>query len=213
MQTSPSLFDGVIAGAPAFKLYAHIGFFGYVYERLGVDVSNVTLAQWSAVQAQVLERCDSLDGAKDGILEAPANCKLDWTQLVCDEDNDEDGHTNGNATTSIPSTCLTSDQVEKVSALFAPILYNETLIHPGAHHSFEPVLIATIYSDLVKTWLPEVFRYIVYSDIKWDPTTFTLSDVLYALQTQAGGLSSFSVNISAFRDAGGKMLHWHGLAD
>jgi feruloyl esterase len=202
VQKSPDLFDGVVAGAPAMDIWAHVAFFGYTLQTLGFNTSSVTLAQWAVVQKEVLNQCDGLDGARDGILEDPTACELDWTPLLC-------------SSTSNSSTCLTPDQVEAAAKLFAPITYNGTAIHPGHGHGYEPELIAYEYSPLVLTWIPEVFRYIVYEDITWNPTSFTLQDVMYAIQKDRDGvqLDTFDGDISAFRDRGGKVLHWHGTAD
>ncbi|KAL1593796.1 Actin-like protein arp9 [Paraconiothyrium brasiliense] len=201
VQKNPELFDGVVAGAPAIDIWGHVGFFGYALQTLGFNTSSVTLAQWAAVREEVLNQCDGLDGAHDGILEDPAACDLDWQPLLC--------------SSATNNTCLTADQIEAASKLFGPISYNGTFIHPGHGHGYEPELIAYEYSPLVLTWIPEAFRYIVYEDISWDPTTFTLQDVLYALQQDADGvrLNTFDSDISVFRDRGGKILHWHGTAD
>ncbi|PVH96131.1 ferulic acid esterase [Periconia macrospinosa] len=199
VQNAPDLFDGVISGAPAINLYAHLSYFGYVLEPLGFNTSNISLDQWAAIQAAVLEQCDDLDGARDGMLEDPSACKFDFTELVC---------TNNSA-----STCLTAEQAKQAATLFAPLTYNGTLIHPGFPHGFEVSLISIMYSELIRTWLPEAFRYLIYSDISWDPTTFTLADALNAIQGNAGDLAAFDADISAFRDHGGKILHWHGLND
>ncbi|KAF2448890.1 tannase and feruloyl esterase [Karstenula rhodostoma CBS 690.94] len=202
VQKNPGLFDGVVAGAPAIDIWAHLGFFGYALQTLGFNTSSVTLAQWGAVQQEVLNQCDGLDGARDGILEDPSACEFDWTALVC-------------SSTLNSSTCFTPDQVEAAAKLFGPITYNGTLMHPGHSHGYEPELITWEYSPLVLTWIPEIFRYVVYEDISWDPTHFTLEDVLYALQKDSDGvqLNTFDSDISAFRDRGGKVLHWHGTAD
>ncbi|CAI6331577.1 unnamed protein product [Periconia digitata] len=199
VQNAPELFDGVIAGAPAINAYAHTGYFGYALQTLGFNSSSISLSQWAAVQAAVFEQCDGLDGARDGILEDPSACEFDWTPVICAENS--------------ASPCLTPEQAKQAATLFAPISFNNTPIHPGLRHGFETAFVSNVYTNLVQTWLPEIFRYLVYSDISWDQTTFTLEDALNAIQSNAGELGTFNAQISAFRDRGGKILHWHGLVD
>ncbi|KAJ4293579.1 Feruloyl esterase [Kalmusia sp. IMI 367209] len=202
VQKIPELFDGVVAGAPVIDMWAHIAFFGYVHELFGFNTSSVTLVQWAAVQQEVMKQCDGLDGANDGILEDPTACNFDWTPLLCSSTSN--------------TTCLTPIQASDAAKLFAPVTYNGTFLYPGQNHGSEITTIAVEYSPLILTWIPEAFRYIVYEDISWDPTTFTLKDIIYAIQKDQQDhtdLDTFNGDISAFRDRGGKILHWHGNAD
>ena len=200
IQKDPELFDGVIAGAPVVDLWAHVAFFGYTRQLLGFFESSVTLQQWTAVQQEVLNQCDGLDGAHDGILENPGVCVLDWTPLICPSASN--------------NTCLTSDQADAVAKLFNPVTYNGTFLYPGENHGNEVNMIYRwLYSSFVLDWIPEAFQYIVYEDLSWDPTSFTLADALFALKQNKFNLNTFNGDISAFRDRGGKVLHWHGTGD
>jgi feruloyl esterase len=200
VQKNPELFDGVISGAPVIDLWGHVAFFGYVRQVLGFNESSVTLQQWTAISQEVLKQCDGLDGANDGILEDPTACVLDWTPLLCSSTSN--------------STCLTADQAIAVTKLFNPVTYNGTLLYPGQNHGSElRMIFRWLYSPLVLNWIPETFRNFVYEDLSWDPESFTLADVVYGLQKDKFDLNTFNGDISAFRDRGGKILHWHGVAD
>lgn len=199
VQKYPELFDGVVAGAPVLKQWGHAAYFGYVKQVLGLNSSSITPAQWSAVQSEVFRQCDDLDGAKDGILENPDSCTLDWTPLLC-KYNDT-------------AVCFTDSQAVTAAKLFEPMIYNGTFLGPSQNHGFEPLMIASLYSPLVSSWVPEIMRYMVYEDLSWDPATFTLQDILKGIEKDNFDLSTFEGNISAFRDRGGKVLHWHGGAD
>lgn len=203
VQETPELFDGVVVGAPALNFWGFFAFMGFGYQNLGFNGNDtlVSLVQWGAVQREVFRQCDGLDGVGDRILEEPDACVLDWTPLLCSSSN-----TNS-------STCFTPAQVEAASKLFKPVTYNGTLLHPGHRHGYEISLISALYQPEVQVWLPEVFRYIVYSNLSWDPTTFTLADASTALHLNPANLHTFNSDISAFRDRGGKILTWHGMAD
>ncbi|KAF1954248.1 putative feruloyl esterase [Byssothecium circinans] len=202
IQKTPDIFDGVIAGAPAVDIYAHLSYFAYIYQTLGQNANNtlVTMPQWAAVQAAALQQCDDLDGAHDGIIEDPRACTFDWTAVSC--------------ATNSTAPCLTPEQIATASKLFAPVTYNGTTIHPtGQAHGYETALFTWTYFDFVQVWVPETFRYLVYNDLSWDPATFTLEDAYHALRTNRVDMGTTNPDISAFRDRGGKVLHWHGAND
>jgi feruloyl esterase len=204
VQQYPELFDGVLAGAPAFNFLGHGTWFGHAYEILGfkdIGTMLISFEQWAMVQKEVLNQCDALDGASDGILEDPSTCKFDWGPLMC----------TANSTSS--SSCFSPEQVEGAARLFAPITYNSTVLHPGHFHGYEAELLTYLYSPLVSNWIPEIFRNVIYSDSTWDPTTFTLEDGYNGYLLNPANINTFDSDISAFRDRGGKILHWHGSAD
>lgn len=200
VQQNPELFDGVIAGAPAFDFFAHLAWFGYAFETLGFNTSSVSATQWEAVQNEVMKQCDGLDGAHDGILEDPTACKFDWKPLLCSAGSNS-------------SNCLTPAQVNSAAKLFAPISYEGTFLDPGHLHGYETTLIAYLYTSLVQGWITEGYRYVVYQNLDWNPSTLSLKDAVTALQANPSNLQTFDADISAFRDRGGKIMHWHGTAD
>ncbi|PVI05348.1 tannase and feruloyl esterase [Periconia macrospinosa] len=177
-QTKPDAFDGNIVGAPAFDFYRHITYLGLIYTTL-----------WGAVNAAALQQCDGLDGAYDGIIKDPRACKSDESAVSC----------NINST----SLCFTDDQIATVKRFFAPITYNDTILHPTGHfHGYETDLFLYPYIDLVLLWLLEIFRYMVYNDINWDRATFTLEDGYNAVKLDVGGFGENSPDITAFRERG-----------
>jgi feruloyl esterase len=203
IQKNPELFDGVVAGAPAIDQFGVAAWLGFANDILGYNANGPPLIspeQWAAVQEEALNQCDALDGATDGILEDPAACSFDWTPLECPD--------NSNSS----STCLTPAQTQVAAQLFAPLTYNSSVLHPGHFHGYETALFSTLGAG-VRTWLSELFRYVVYSDPTWDPSTFSLKDAYNAVILNPSNLNTLDGDISAFRDRGGKVLHWHGGAD
>jgi len=94
-QRFPSTFDGVIAVAPAMRVSEGatmaaawtVQRFQAVAPR-GADGQAVLAqalsnAQLQRVAAEVLERCDAADGLKDGLVQDFANCRIDPTALRC----------------------------------------------------------------------------------------------------------------------------------
>ncbi|PSN74730.1 tannase and feruloyl esterase [Corynespora cassiicola Philippines] len=203
VQQDPDLFDGVVAGAPAVNFLGHIQWMANAFSLLGLDANSTLLSpeKWLGVQEEVYRQCDYLDGAADGILEDTRVCEFDYGALLC------------SSSSRNASTCLSESEIATIEKLFEPMVYNGTELHPGHAPGYEVALISTLYSGLIYPWFVEFFRYLIYSDVNWDPTTFTLSDALYAVQLNPANIQTLDADISAFRNKGGKVLHWHGQAD
>jgi len=192
----------VIAGAPAFNFWGFAAWLGNAYKILGFtpDQALVNLPQFAAIQQEVFKQCDRLDGALDGILEDPEACKLNWEPLLCSSNNSS-------------STCLTPAQKEIASKLFEqPTTYNGKVLYPGHRHGPEPRTAGGLYQEIVMGWVGDIFGNLVFNK-SYDSRSFTLSDANYAYEQDFGKLSSYDPNISAFRNRGGKVIHYHGVVD
>jgi len=90
-QRYPEDFNGIIAGAPAS--YTSKQTFGQIwfYQALADPASALPREKLSLVHDAVMNACDDLDGAKDGVLENPLACKFDPKVLVCKEGADPAG--------------------------------------------------------------------------------------------------------------------------
>jgi hypothetical protein len=111
----PEYFDGIIAGAPAFNL---------THAAIAEAWSTVQLASIAPKQADgtpdlarsltepdlkllvsaVLDKCDALDGLKDGLIFNPQACHFDPSVLLC-----KAGQSSG---------CLPTEKVNIISAIF-----------------------------------------------------------------------------------------------
>jgi feruloyl esterase len=200
IQDHPELFDGVSVGAPAIDFLGLLGWFGYFFTTLGTNSSDTWLTDndWAMVHQSVLDECDGLDGAVDGIIDEIRRCHPDPSQWSCDGSN-------------VNSTwCLSSAQVEAVRKIFSPFVINGTLLHSGAAHGDEARLIQSDYGGLPLSWVNEWMSFIVKEDLSWNWTQWTDADGLAAFQQDKGNVQTYDADISAFRDRGGKVLHWHG---
>ena len=188
VQRNAELFDGVVAGAPVIDVQAHVGF----------NASSMSHNEPPS-KNEVLKQCDGLDGAHNGILEDVPSCVFDWTPLLYSSTSN--------------SMCLVSAQIEATAQLFRPLFYHRTSIHPGQGHGFEPAKVNWLYSELVLNRLSEAFHFLQYEVLSWDPTTFTLQDILKVLETDTLNINTFNGDISAYQNGGGNVLHWHGAAN
>ena len=114
-QRYPDMFDGVIAGAPAWRVpLAAIDTIGgtqalaAIAPKIGEGAPDIGAAlskqDLDLIAAGVLESCDAADGVKDGMVNNVAACRFDPAALACKEGQTE--------------ACLTSFKVTAVKAMF-----------------------------------------------------------------------------------------------
>jgi feruloyl esterase len=153
----------------------------------------------------VLDTCDALDGAEDGLIENPAVCPFDPQQLAC---------TGGDS-----ATCLTAPQVQAVKRIYADILRSDgTKIFPGfpkgSESSWHLMAAGYLGSGGQVEFAEAMYRYFVFQDPAWDYATMDLErDVAYADRHMGEILNANDPDLRPFRDRGGKLLHYHGWAD
>ena len=100
-QRYPEDFNGIVGGAPAS--FTSKQAFGqiWLYQATAAEASALPREKLALLNGAVMQACDALDGAKDGVLENPLACRFDPGALACKESGD-------------PAACLTTPQVEAV---------------------------------------------------------------------------------------------------
>src|SRR5215510_2308154 len=104
-QRYPDDFDGIVGGAPASHTSTQA--FGQIWfsQALSDPAGALSREKLALVHDAVLNACDGLDGAKDGVLENPLACTFDPKVLACKAGAD--------------SACLTDAQVTAVQKVYA----------------------------------------------------------------------------------------------
>ncbi len=74
VQRNPTLFDGVIARAPAFNWVGYMGAFHRTVEASAAPGGAFNAAKVALLARHVRDACDRLDGVVDGIVANPAAC-------------------------------------------------------------------------------------------------------------------------------------------
>ncbi|KAK5076178.1 Feruloyl esterase [Lithohypha guttulata] len=198
-------FDGIVAGAPAFDFNHLTDWSGWLSLIAGTDntsASFITRNLWTIINNEVIRQCDSIDGAVDGILEDPDLCQPKLETLLCSPD----------ATNT--SACLNSGQYDRAVKLFEP-LYNAsgTLIYPRLQPGGHPGAYPLIFGGQIFQYTVDWFRYAVYNDPSWDPTTLDQADFTYLDKLDPYNISTWNGDLSPFASRGGKILTYHGLQD
>ncbi|QDS76766.1 hypothetical protein FKW77_001803 [Venturia effusa] len=203
IQDFPEDFDGVVVGAPALAFNNLTSWSGHFYQITGPPGSPtfIPALTWiGPIRRDILKHCDALDGVRDGIIEDPSACHYDPKDLAC----------NG-ATLAAGITCLSKEQIPTVRAVFAPLSQIDgSLIYPGLSIDvdYSPVFDGTPSPTMVD-W----FRFVIFQNVSWDPTTLSLADMAFASQLNPSNVETWSGDLNAFFKRGSKVIHYHGLSD
>ena len=206
VQKYPSDFDGVLIGAPAWWS-THQQLWQLTVGIINLpegSPSYIPYSMFPLISNEVLRQCDASDGVLDTIIMDPKKCNFHPQALLC--------HPGQNT-----STCLSPEQIKTWEALHRPIAdINNTFVYPnfelgsdaqipgsfGVYGTNAPSLYGTSY----------VQNYIL-DDASWDWKTYNYSVVEIADSLNPGSTNAADFDISPFYERGGKLLHYHGLAD
>src|SRR5262245_51182419 len=83
-QRFPADFDGIVAGAPGLDWTGRAAQALRVAQALEKnEAARLTQKEMQLLHAAVLDKCDALDGVKDGVIDDPARCAFDPSALQC----------------------------------------------------------------------------------------------------------------------------------
>jgi feruloyl esterase len=161
------------------------------------------------IEAAVVDKCDAIDGVKDGVIDDPRKCHFDPAVLLC-KGADSD-------------TCLTSPQVEALKKIYAGPVNSAgaqifTGIFPGAETGAGGwgtwITGAEPGRSLIYGFGVGALAKIVYNDPKWDFRTFNFDKDVAFLDDKLGPMrNATDANLKSFKDRGGKLILYHGWND
>jgi feruloyl esterase len=106
VQKYPADYNGVVVGGHAAHLTRQI--FGQLWLWRAAHPNGVAIlptSKLTVIHEAVLNKCDMLDGVKDGLLEDPMKCTFDPKEIACKSGDGAD--------------CLTTAQVEAVQKIYS----------------------------------------------------------------------------------------------
>ncbi|KUI59794.1 putative feruloyl esterase B-2 [Cytospora mali] len=201
-QDFPDDFDGLVIGAPAVAYTNLTSWSGSFYLATGDQNSSTFIPEsmWPVIHQNILDQCDYLDGYVDGIIEDPTLCDYRPEALICEAGNTTD--------------CLTGVQANTVRQIFSP-LYGQDghLVYPAMQPGSELIASSLYYTGSPFIYTTDWFRYAIYNNPDWDPATLGPKDYSYAAEKNPFNIMTWEGDLSAVRDRGSKILHYHGEAD
>lgn len=202
-QDFPEDFDGLVVGAPAIAFNNLTAWSGHFFFLTGPANSStfVPTNLWPVVHQDVLKQCDTLDGYADGIIEDASICNYTASGLLCGE--------GANAT-----ACLTQAQVDTVNKIYSPLYTSDgSLVYPRMQPGSEIVASFVIYNGEPFPYTSDWFRYAIYNDPSWDPARINSTDYENAARINPSNIETWKGDLSANKERGAKILHWHGQMD
>lgn len=221
IQRYPDDYDGAIPVAP---VYDYVG--RSVIEAAWVVQANddgkggniLPDAAVDLVHKSVLAACDEDDGVKDGIVGDPNSCKWDPATLLCKPGSSGD-------------QCLSEPQVSALRKIYGPAMNSAGVkLFPSGYALGSE-------TDEWKGWVnnrtlgpsgltlksrnyqvsEQFLRYLTFEkspgEMNYDPLKFNFDRDPAKLARARAIYDATSVDLSAFKAHGGKVLIWHGWAD
>jgi tannase/feruloyl esterase len=210
-QRFPDDFDGIIAGAPAYDFMSIGAQFVRDTQTVFPDPRNLstrvfTMDTLKSIEAQIVAKCDALDGVKDGLIEDPRACTIDVGSL----------------------TGLSEAQRTALKTIYSETRNKDGVIYPAQPIGGEGEAMNGWAQWIVGGAAPlpgqtapsarfafgtEMFKYFVFNDPAWDYTRYEFSNFKKDTALAATVLNATSTNLDAFKGRGGKLILWHGWSD
>jgi feruloyl esterase len=219
-QRFPDDFDGIVAASPWVD---QTGFtIGAIWNQKALSAAQVTPAKLALVGEKVMEKCDSLDGLKDGLIDDPRKCAFDPARDVPACAAGADG-----------AECLTAAQAAAIAKVYSGPVSNGRPFFPGYMPGSEAVTTGLFGGGTGSGWLnvivstrPEAkpadfnlaentMRYLVPRPPKpdYDYRTFDFDHDIHLLDYWSTQADAKNPDLSKFRARGGKLLITYGWAD
>jgi feruloyl esterase len=195
----PDEFDGIIAGDPA-NIRRNAWALWLAGESLKDPAAYIPPSKYPMIHDAVLAACDANDGVKDGLIDEPEICHVDFTALQCKGQDGPD--------------CLTARQVQTARTMISPATSKTGAVlfprlEPGTELRWGRMAAGPAPADL---FLDE-YRYVVYQDPNWDWHTFDLDRDAARADAVDRDLDEMDPHLGPFVKHGGKLLLYHGWAD
>ncbi len=195
----PDEFDGIIAGDPA-NVRRNAWALWLAVQTFKDPSAYIPPDKYPMIHRFVLDACDANDGLKDGLIENPESCHIDFRALQC---KGPDG-----------PNCLTTRQIQTAQTIISPATTSTGKIlfprlEPGTELRWDRLAGGPRPADL---FLDE-FRYVVYQDPNWDWRTFDLERDSAKAHEVDKDVDELDPHLAAFAKHGGKLLIYHGWAD
>jgi hypothetical protein len=219
-QRYPGDFDGIVSGCPAFNWPAIAAEFTQNIRAIYPDPADledpvITKDNLHLLQTIILNHCDALDGLKDGILNDPRECDIDFSVFPKCPDN------------LSQKNCFTTDQLNAIKKVYDGVANQLGEIYPGFPPGCEneqwgwgPWIVGPHegtrdlnFPSLQFGFGTEIFKYLVFQDPDWDYTTYDLSNFYKETRYASSYLDATSTDYTIFKERNAKMIIWHGWND
>jgi feruloyl esterase len=199
-QRYPEDFDGYVIGAPVLFLTGLQSKSVWNYQTAGSGPGAIKQAKVAAISKAFYEKCDALDGLKDGLVENPLKCNFDPARDLPKCVGDVDG-----------ADCFTTAQVAALKKVYeGPRDAAGKQLFPGMPPGGDGGINAGF--QLADSFL----KYMAFDPAPgptWDFHSFNIETDLARMAPLAVRIDATTPDLTAVRMRGGKIVHYHGWAD
>ena len=199
----PDDFDGISSMAPANPMVGlMIGSLWTGYAAMKDDAHKLSMPQLMASNKAYIEKCDEIDGIKDGFVTWPEMCSYDPGVLKCGDGDQGD--------------CVTATQLEALRDIYGGVKNPRTgeLVFSGFPPGSEQMVSMLTSGPAPFPVATSYFRDIVFEDPEWDFKSFDYDKDLAASYKAGSDILDVQPDgLSRFFNGGGKLLLSHGWAD
>ncbi|KAF9697864.1 hypothetical protein EKO04_004376 [Ascochyta lentis] len=213
-QKYPHLVDGILAEAPAFNFVNLVT--GEFWPQLAMNQQKTFLSncEFEYFRLQAVEKCDMLDGVRDGMIDDPELCDFDPFEIVGHETQCDGKHVD---ITLEMATVVDHILKGPKQVPWGPIFYG---VNPG--NRFEQLANISIAEDgtrsqnplgICETWMKNIV--LRNPAARLDQLDFTSYFGYWAQANyELGGLlNHVDPDLSLLKASGAKLLTWHGTDD
>ena len=218
-QRYPNDFNGILVGAPA-SILTPLNIFYQGWNALantGPDGQPIlTAADLAPLHAAVVKACDAEDGTKDGLIADPMACHWNPQAIQCAA---------GQVSTA-SKFCLSAAQVATVNKLYdGPKTSSGQLLYPGwqlrgSEQNWLGWIVPSNGPESASIdWgiATQTIKYLMNSssdpDLSINDIQFTAAYFQKLMKETAGIYDATDPDLTAFKNDGGKLILWQGLAD
>jgi pimeloyl-ACP methyl ester carboxylesterase len=223
-QRYPEAYDGIAASAPAFNFARLMPSIAWPQVMMKLTGQFPPRCELDALTAGAIATCDPLDGVTDGLISDPAACSFDPFSMV------------GKTISCDNKTTIISNAAATIANLTwdGPRKANGESLHHGLDYQTllagrgEPATGGALGSAMTtcssngtcvgkpallgEPWM----KFFVKKDPSWDYTKIASVEEYARLfhasvQEFDSVYGAYDPDLSAFRDAGGKMISYHGM--
>jgi len=206
-QRYPHDFNGIVAMAPTLD-WTNIMIKG-LWNQSALEGAGLTIPKMQTAFQAVLNKCDPLDGVRDGLIDDPRQCQIDPVRDLprCSAADQGD-------------SCLTDRQVEAIQRIYKgptdssgkPLFVSQV---PGSEDvsTVSPFVLTqdgtpNRLTAFAESWM----KYIAFQNPYYDPKSFNYDTDPEKIR-EVNEIFNPTADLALFKSAGGKMITVWGWAD
>lgn len=199
-QRYPEDFDGYVIGAPVLNLTGLQMKSIYNYQVAGTGPGAIAPAKLPLINRAFYDKCDAVDGLKDGLVENPLRCDFDPGRDLEKCSGDQDG-----------PACFTGAQIAALRKVYDGVRDSKgDLLFPGMPPGGDGA--ATTGFRLADSFM----KFMAFDPAPgpgWDFHAFHVDTAPARMAETALRIDATIPDLTAVKMRGGKIVHYHGWAD